>query len=69
MVSVSLLICIAVVLSDSGGIQTHDLQNRNLTLYSAKLPSLVLSPQRYGKKRLDISCWLEARVALALRSL
>ena len=22
---------------DSGGIQTHDLQNRNLTLYSAKL--------------------------------
>ena len=23
--------------SDSGGIQTHDLQNRNLTLYSAKL--------------------------------
>ena len=27
--------------SDSGGIQTHDLQNRNLTLYSAKLPSLM----------------------------
>ena len=26
-------------LGDSGGIQTHDLQNRNLTLYSAKLPS------------------------------
>ena len=25
---------------DSGGIQTHDLQNRNLMLYSAKLPSL-----------------------------
>jgi hypothetical protein len=24
--------------SDPGGIQTHDLQNRNLTLYSAKLP-------------------------------
>ena len=24
---------------DSGGIQTHDLQNRNLTLYSAKLRS------------------------------
>ena len=24
-------------LGDSGGIQTHDLQNRNLTLYSAKL--------------------------------
>ena len=24
---------------DPGGIQTHDLQNRNLTLYSAKLPS------------------------------
>ena len=23
--------------SDPGGIQTHDLQNRNLTLYSAKL--------------------------------
>ena len=28
-----------VGVSDSGGIQTHDLQNRNLTLYSAKLPS------------------------------
>ena len=26
-------------LSDFGGIQTHDLQNRNLTLYSAKLRS------------------------------
>ena len=25
---------------DPGGIQTHDLQNRNLTLYSAKLRSL-----------------------------
>ena len=24
-------------IGDSGGIQTHDLQNRNLTLYSAKL--------------------------------
>lgn len=24
---------------DPGAIQTHDLQNRNLTLYSAKLPS------------------------------
>ena len=24
---------------DPGGIQTHDLQNRNLTLYSAKLRS------------------------------
>ncbi len=24
-------------ISDSDGIQTHDLQNRNLTLYSAKL--------------------------------
>ena len=50
-------LCIAIVLSDSGGIQTHDLQNRNLTLYSAKLPSLVLSPQRYGKKRLAVSLW------------
>ena len=29
--------------SDPGGIQTHDLQNRNLTLYSAKLPSLIAS--------------------------
>ena len=29
-----------VSFGDSGGIQTHDLQNRNLTLYSAKLPSL-----------------------------
>ena len=28
---------------DPGGIQTHDLQNRNLTLYSAKLPSLIAS--------------------------
>lgn len=27
--------------SDSDGIQTHDLQNRNLTLYSAELPSLA----------------------------
>ena len=26
--------------SDPGGIQTHDLQNRNLTLYSAKLQGL-----------------------------
>ena len=25
------------VISDLGGIQTRDLQNRNLTLYSAKL--------------------------------
>lgn len=25
---------------DLGGIQTRDLQNRNLTLYSAKLPGL-----------------------------
>ncbi len=31
---------------DLGGIQTHDLQNRNLTLYSAKLrdlPSIIMS--------------------------
>ena len=27
------------VISDLGGIQTRDLQNRNLTLYSAKLRS------------------------------
>ena len=26
-----------VVSGDRGGMQTHDLQNRNLTLYSAKL--------------------------------
>lgn len=26
-------------ISDSAGIQTQDLKNRNLTLYSAKLPS------------------------------
>ena len=26
---------------DPGGIQTHDLQNRNLMLYSAKLQGLV----------------------------
>ena len=29
-------------LSDSVGIQTQDLQNRNLTLYSAKLRSLTM---------------------------
>ena len=34
--------------SDPGGIQTHDLQNRNLTLYSAKLRSLK-ALQRYCK--------------------
>ena len=28
-----------ISLSDQGGTQTHDLQNRNLTLYSTKLPS------------------------------
>ena len=27
----------SIPVSDSGGIQTHDLQNRNLTLYSTKL--------------------------------
>ncbi len=32
--------------SDSGGIQTHDLQNRNLTLYSAKLRN-HFGAQRY----------------------
>ena len=26
---------------DPGGIQTRDLQNRNLTLYSAKLPDRI----------------------------
>ena len=31
---------------DPGGIQTRDLQNRNLTLYSAKLPDLVNSKTR-----------------------
>ena len=34
--------------SDSAGIQTLDLQNRNLTLYSAELRSLI-AVQRYGK--------------------
>ena len=29
------------IICDSAGIQTLDLQNRNLTLYSAKLRSLV----------------------------
>ena len=29
----------SAALGDPGGIQTHDLQNRNLTLYSAKLRS------------------------------
>ena len=33
---------------DSVGIQTQDLQNRNLTLYSAKLRSLMIV-QRYSK--------------------
>ena len=32
---------------DSAGIQTQDLQNRNLTLYSAKLRSRHM---RYGRK-------------------
>ena len=35
-------------LSDSVGIQTQDLQNRNLTLYSAKLRSQMML-QRYCK--------------------
>ncbi len=37
---------------DPVGIQTQDLQNRNLTLYSAKLRDLVLKKvvQRYNKK-------------------
>ncbi len=30
-----------IFFGDSAGIQTQDLQNRNLTLYSAKLRSLV----------------------------
>ena len=32
---------LVVPICDPGGIQTHDLQNRNLTLYSAKLQGLV----------------------------
>ena len=32
----------SIPISDSGGIQTHDLQNRNLTLYSAKLRSQTM---------------------------
>ncbi len=31
-----------ILLSDPVGIQTQDLQNRNLTLYSAKLRDLLL---------------------------
>ena len=38
--------------SDSGGIQTHDLQNRNLTLYSAKLRNHhVFAVQNYKNCR------------------
>ena len=37
-----------VTFCDSVGIQTQDLQNRNLTLYSAKLRSLMIV-QRYSK--------------------
>ena len=40
--------------SDSGGIQTHDLQNRNLTLYSAKLPSQRLRKSIKNKWRKQI---------------
>ena len=36
--------------SDPGGIQTHDLQNRNLTLYSAKLrDQTVANIQNYSE--------------------
>ncbi len=42
------------LLSDPGGIQTHDLQNRNLTFYSAELRGLI-SPAKVvlfsGKRR------------------
>ncbi len=34
--------------SDPGGTQTHDLQNRNLTLYSTKLPSQRLRKSTYN---------------------
>ena len=39
-----------ILISDPVGIQTQDLQNRNLTLYSAKLRDLivVLWLQRYN---------------------
>ncbi len=33
---------------DPGGTQTHDLQNRNLTLYSTKLPSQRLRKSTYN---------------------
>lgn len=33
---------------DPGAIQTHDLQNRNLTLYSTKLPSQRLRKSTYN---------------------
>ena len=33
--------CLSPKSSDPGGIQTHDLQNRNLMLYSAKLQGLI----------------------------
>ncbi len=38
--------------SDPDGIQTHDLQNRNLMLYSAKL--LGQLPQMYKKKNTSL---------------
>lgn len=37
--SLNNLLIIKGFFCDPGAIQTHDLQNRNLTLYSAKLPS------------------------------
>ena len=37
--SLNNLLIIKGFICDPGAIQTHDLQNRNLTLYSAKLPS------------------------------
>ena len=35
-------------LCDPGGTQTHDLQNRNLTLYSTKLPGQVRGKSKHN---------------------
>ena len=49
----------ADLIRDPGGIQTHDLQNRNLTLYSAKLPSPIFDGTKVGIISLQTKCnWI-----------
>ena len=43
--------------SDPGGIQTHDLQNRNLTLYSAKLQDHFFIAKLQNKFHSDECCF------------